>query len=97
VRHNIPVGLGTEGNQFDEGKWQYNLKPSNYFVRGTYTISIVPGDNYVIDPGSEASFAIEQKQLRDANSPGATRSAIGPGSPDRNSLRGESCGRGPVL
>ncbi len=57
----IAVGLGTEGNQFeytDNNKWQYNLKTSNYSAPGTYTISIISGDSYIIEPGCETSFVI---------------------------------------
>jgi hypothetical protein len=57
----LPAGLGNEGNQFvftDELKWQYNLKTKDYTASGTYTISIVSGDDaeYVIDPACETSF-----------------------------------------
>jgi hypothetical protein len=56
----IAVGLGSEGNQFEYTgeKWQYNLKTSNYSAPGTYSISVVPGDNYVINPECETSFVI---------------------------------------
>jgi hypothetical protein len=57
----LPAGFGTEGNQFvftDELKWQYNLKTKDYTASGTYTISIVSGDEaeYVILPACETSF-----------------------------------------
>jgi hypothetical protein len=44
----LPAGQGTDGNQFeftDDLKWQFNLKTQNYTAAGTYTISIVSGDN----------------------------------------------------
>ena len=59
----LPAGALSEGNQFyytDDGKWQFNLKTSNYTAPGTYTISMVSGDEseYVIDSCS-AQFVIE--------------------------------------
>lgn len=41
-----------------DGAWQYNLKTSNYTAPGTYTITIVSGDEteYRIDPSCEAAF-----------------------------------------
>lgn len=60
----LPVGLGTEGNQFvfiDESKWQFNLKTGEYTASGTYSIFILSGDDseYIIDPSCEAQFVIE--------------------------------------
>ena len=60
----LSAGQGTDGNQFvfnDEDKWQFNLKIKNYDAPGTYTITMVSGDDseYVIDPTCEASFVIE--------------------------------------
>lgn len=57
----IAVGFGTEGNQFEynDDKWQYNLKTSNYSAAGTYTISIDVVGDYVINPGCETSFVIK--------------------------------------
>ena len=59
----LPAGQGTEGNQFvftDEGKWQYNLKTKNYSAPGTYTITMVSGDEseYKIEPTCETSFVV---------------------------------------
>jgi hypothetical protein len=59
----LPAGTGTEGNQFvftDEGKWQFNLKTSNYTAAGTYTIQMIPGDQweYVLETCT-AQFVIE--------------------------------------
>jgi hypothetical protein len=58
----LPAGLGTLGNQFvftEDQKWQYNLKTNNLTAPGTYLISIVPGNSYVINPNCGASFVIE--------------------------------------
>lgn len=60
----LPAGLGTEGNQFvftDEGKWQFNLKTKEYTASGTYSISVVSGDDseYIIGPSCVAQFVIE--------------------------------------
>ena len=57
----LPAGQGTVGNQLvftDDLKWQYNLKAKNYTAIGTYTISIVSGDDteYGIDPACVTSF-----------------------------------------
>lgn len=57
----IPVGLGTTGNQFEytyDGKWQYNLKTKNYTASGRYTVTMISGDNYTIDPACAATFII---------------------------------------
>jgi sugar lactone lactonase YvrE len=57
-----PAGWGTEGNQFEynvgDGIWQYNLKTKNYTAAGSYTITMVSGDDseYVIDPTCTAVF-----------------------------------------
>jgi hypothetical protein len=59
----LPAGEGTEGNQceFADGKWRFNLKTKNYTAEGTYTITMLSGDNneYSIDPTCEAIFIIE--------------------------------------
>lgn len=61
-----PAGWGTEGNEFEynltDGVWQYNLKTKNYSACGTYTITIVSGDEseYIIDPACQASFEREE-------------------------------------
>jgi hypothetical protein len=58
----VAVGLGTAGNQFvftEDEKWQYNLKTKNLTATGTYFISVVPGDSYVINPPCAASFVIQ--------------------------------------
>ena len=58
----LPVGFGTEGNQFEynlaDQVWQYNLKTKDYTAAGTYTITMVSGDDseYLIDPTCEATF-----------------------------------------
>ena len=59
----LPAGMGTDGNSFEftgNLKWQYNLKTKNYSAPGTYTISIVSGDDaeYVINPPCVTSFVI---------------------------------------
>ena len=43
----LPAGQGTDGNQFvfSEGLWRFNLKTKNYSAAGTYTITMVSGDD----------------------------------------------------
>jgi len=59
----LPAGQGTDGNQFEFGtdKWQFNLKTKNYTAEGTYTVSIVSGDDseYTINPTCVGTFVIE--------------------------------------
>lgn len=61
----LNAGAGTDGNQFEydpnTGKWQFNLKTKNYDAPGTYTITMVSGDEseYLIDPTCSASFVVE--------------------------------------
>ena len=57
----VPVGLGTEGNQFvyAEGKWQFNLQTKAYTAPGTYTVTMAPGDGYTIQPTCTGSFVIK--------------------------------------
>jgi hypothetical protein len=60
----LPVGQGTEGNQFvftSEGKWQFNLMTKNYSASGTYTIYILTGSSseYAINPSCTATFVIK--------------------------------------
>jgi parallel beta-helix repeat protein len=59
----LSAGHGTEGNEFvfDGVKWFYNLKTKNYSSSGTYTVTMVSGDEceYIIDPFFTASFVIE--------------------------------------
>jgi len=58
----LPAGFGTDGNEFEynlaDQVWQYNLKTKNYSAGGTYTITIVSGDDaeYAIDPTCTAVF-----------------------------------------
>ena len=58
----LAVGLATEGDQFvftSEGKWQFNLKSTNFNAPGTYTVSMVAGNTYVISPTCTATIIIE--------------------------------------
>jgi hypothetical protein len=61
----LPAGMGTEGNEFEYNLvdlvWQFNLKTKNYTAPGTYTITMVSGDEaeYVIDQACEATFERE--------------------------------------
>lgn len=57
----LPAGQATQGNQFvfTEDKWQFNLLTKNYTAPGTYTLTIVQGDNYLIDPACVARFVIK--------------------------------------
>ena len=45
----LPAGFGTDGNEFEYNLgvqvWQYNLKTKDYTAAGTYTITIVSGDD----------------------------------------------------
>jgi len=58
----LPAGHGTDGNEFEynlaDQLWQYNLKTKDYSAAGTYTITMVSGDDaeYVIEPTCEATF-----------------------------------------
>jgi hypothetical protein len=58
----LPAGHGTDGNEFEynlpDQLWQYNLKTKDYTAAGTYTITMVSGDDseYIIDPTCEATF-----------------------------------------
>lgn len=56
----VPAGLGTPGNQFvyADGKWQFNLLTKSYAAAGTYTVSMVSGDSYLIEPACTGSFVI---------------------------------------
>jgi hypothetical protein len=62
----LPVGFGTDGNEFEynlaDGVWQFNLKTKNYTAGGTYTITMVSGDEseYLIDPTCQAAFVREE-------------------------------------
>jgi hypothetical protein len=59
----LAVGQATDGNQFvltGDNRWTYNLKLNNYTASGTYTISMVSGDDsYAIEPTCESSFVVE--------------------------------------
>ena len=58
----LSAGAGTEGNQFEflDSKRQFNLKTKNYTAAGTYTITMVSGDDteYLVDPTCTGSFVI---------------------------------------
>jgi hypothetical protein len=58
----LSAGAGTDGNQFEflDGKWQFNLKTSNYSATGTYTITMESGDTdeYLVNPPCTGSFVI---------------------------------------
>jgi len=62
----LPAGFGTEGNEFEYNLvdlvWQYNLKTKDHTAAGTYTITMVSGDDaeYVIVPTCEAAFEREE-------------------------------------
>jgi hypothetical protein len=60
----LPAGQGDEGNQFvftDDGKWQFNLKASNYTAEGKYTVMMASGDDseYVFEPTCVTEFVIK--------------------------------------
>lgn len=57
----IPAGKGTPGNQFvfEDDKWQFNLLTKNYTAPGTYTVTMVPGNGYFIEPTCAGSFVIQ--------------------------------------
>jgi len=59
----LSAGQGTDGNQFEfsDGKWRFNLQTKKYTAAGTYTITMVSGDDseYTIDPTCIAEFVIE--------------------------------------
>jgi len=60
----LPAGHYTRGNQFvitNDEKWEFNLGTWNYTAPGTYTISVVSGDEteYVINPTCTAIFVVE--------------------------------------
>ena len=59
----LSAGQGDDGNQFvfTGSNWQFNLKTKNYSSPGTYTITMVSGDEceYVIESTCEALFVIE--------------------------------------
>ncbi len=62
----LSAGWGTEGNQFEydisTGLWSFNLKTKNYTAPGTYTVSIISGDDaeYKIDSSITATFVINE-------------------------------------
>jgi hypothetical protein len=60
----LPALRVTIGNQFfftKTGKWNFNLGAWHYSAPGTYTISVVSGDEteYVINPTCTATFVVE--------------------------------------
>jgi hypothetical protein len=59
----LSAGHGTDGNQFEFSgvKWQYNLQTKNYTAKGTYTVTMVSGDEceYGIESSCTATFVIE--------------------------------------
>ena len=59
----LSAGQGDDGNQFvyTGSHWQLNLKTKNYSASGTYTVTIISGDEdeYTIDPTCEATFVIQ--------------------------------------
>ena len=57
----VPAGMGTVGRQFvfAEGKWQFNLQTKAYTAPGTYTVNVVSGGGYTIEPGCTGSFIVK--------------------------------------
>lgn len=57
----FPVGLGTEGNEFEFNidRWQYNLSTKNFTAGGTYTVTMQPGGPYAVNPTCTAQFVID--------------------------------------
>lgn len=57
----VPAGLGSDGNQFEfeVDYWRFNLKTKNWDAPGNYSIRMVAGDSYLIDPTCQASFNIK--------------------------------------
>ena len=57
-----PAGQGTDGNQFvfSDGLWRFNLKTKNYSAAGTYSMTMVSGDEseYLVE-GCSAQFVID--------------------------------------
>ena len=58
----VSAGAGTDGNQFEfeNGKWQLNLKVKDFTAPGTYTVTMESGNNaeYQIDPTCTSQFVI---------------------------------------
>lgn len=58
----LPAGEGTDGNQFafSDGLWRFNLKTRSYSAPGTYTITMLSGDEseYFVE-GCSAQFVID--------------------------------------
>jgi hypothetical protein len=59
----LSVGQGIEGKQFEfsGSKWQYNLQTKNYTKPGTYTVTMLSGNEceYIIEAACTAKFIIE--------------------------------------
>ena len=61
----LPAGQSSEGNNFSfdvaSSRWKYNLKTKNHGAPGTYTITMVSGDEseYRVDPTCTAIFVVE--------------------------------------
>ena len=56
-----PASYATGGNQFSptgNGRWQYNLKTSDYSASGTYVVTVFSGEEaeYTVEPTCEARF-----------------------------------------
>jgi hypothetical protein len=60
----LAAGQGTDGNQFvytEEGIWHFNLKSKDHSAKGTYTVTVVSGDEaeYTIDPSCVTEFVMQ--------------------------------------
>ena len=58
----LPAGKGTDGNQFEfsEGLWRFNLRTNNYTASGSYTVTMVSGDeSEYLAEGCVAQFVVE--------------------------------------
>jgi hypothetical protein len=58
----MSVGRGGDTNEFVFllGKWRYYLRVRNYSAPGTYTMTMISGDeaDYRVDPTCEAQFVV---------------------------------------
>lgn len=58
----LPVGQGTDGNQFEFSgdRWRHNLKTTNFTASGSYFISMESGNEteYLVDPTCQVEFVI---------------------------------------
>lgn len=63
TEYSLPWWKSGEGNQFEyhREQWRFNLLFTSFSAPGTYTVSVQPGSDYLIEPTCTGTFVVEDR------------------------------------